>query len=59
MLETDLVEQSNPDDLPEQSQHQVRRPLGQIVGVDVDNVAANTLGRGQGQGEVLVPAKYK
>ena len=45
-----------PDDLPEEAQHEVRRALGQVVGVDVDDVAPDALGRGEGQREVLVPA---
>ena len=32
----------------------MRRPLGQVIGVDVDDVAADALGGGEGQGEVLV-----
>ena len=34
----------------------MRRALGQVVGVDVDDVAADALGRGERQREVLVPA---
>ena len=37
----------------------MRRALGQVVGVDVDDVAADALGRGEGQREVLVPASYR
>jgi hypothetical protein len=30
-------------------------PLGEVIGVDIDYVAADRLGRGEGQGQVLVP----
>lgn len=43
-----------PDDLPEESEHEVRFALGQVVGVDVDDVAADGLRRRQRQGEVLM-----
>ena len=31
----------------------------QIVGVNVDKVAADTLSRGEGQCQVLVPARWR
>ena len=55
LLQADLVEEADPDDLPEQPQDQVWCPLGQVIGVDVDNVAADALGGREGQGQVLVP----
>ena len=33
----------------------MRRALGEVIGVDIDYVAADGLGRGQGQGQVLMP----
>ena len=44
LLQADLVEQPDPDDLPEQSKDQVRGPLGQVVGVNVDDGTTNGLG---------------
>ena len=37
------------------TQDKVRRALGEVIGVDIDYVAADGLGRGQGQGQVLMP----
>ena len=42
-----------PDDLPEEPKHQVLLALDQIVSVDVDDVAADGLGRVEGEGQVL------
>ena len=54
VLEGDLVEQADTDDLPEEAEHEVGRALGQVVRVDVDDVAADGLGRGEGERQVLV-----
>ena len=44
LLEADLVKEADPDDLPEQSKNKVGRALDQVIGVDVDDVAADALG---------------
>ena len=43
-----------PDDLPEQTKHQVRLAGVEVVGADVDDVAADGARRVQGQCQVLV-----
>ena len=44
LLEADLVKEADPDDLPEQPKNKVGRALDQVIGVDVDDVAADALG---------------
>ena len=53
LVQADLVEQAYPDDLPQEAQDQVLLALDQVVGVDVDHVAADGLGRVEGEGQVL------
>lgn len=48
-----MAKQTDADDLPEKTQHQMWLALGQIVGIDVYDVASNRLGGNQGQGQVL------
>lgn len=43
-----------PDDLPQETEDEVRLALGQVVSVDVDDVAADRLRRVQGKRQVLV-----
>jgi len=52
-VQSDVAEQTDADDLPEETQHQMRLALGQIVGIDVHNVATDSLGGNQGQGQIL------
>lgn len=47
-----VSKQSNLDNLPEESKHQVRFSLPQILGSDIDNLAAD--GRGWIQSEVQI-----
>ena len=56
LLEADLVKQADPDNLPQQPEHEVGRALDQVVGVNVDDVAADALSRGERQGQVFMPA---
>lgn len=50
----DVGEQPDLDDLPEEAEHQVRFPLHQVRGVDVDHVAADGGGGVQGQVQVFL-----
>lgn len=43
ILQGDLTEQTNSDDLPKESQDQVWRSFGEVVGIDVDDVATDGL----------------
>lgn len=52
-VQSDVTEETDADDLPQQTEHQMRLALGQIVGIDVDNVAANGLRGDQGKRQVL------
>lgn len=54
ILEGDLIKETYTDDLPEQPEHQMRRAFGQVVSVDVDDVAADRLRGGESQRQVLV-----
>jgi hypothetical protein len=49
-----VQEQPDLDDLPEQTQHQVRLALPQVLGSDVHHVAADSRGRVQSQVQVLL-----
>lgn len=46
--------QPDLDDLPEEAEHQVRFPLHQVWGVDVDHVAADGGGGVQGQVQIFL-----
>jgi hypothetical protein len=46
------------DDLPEQSKDEVRPSLHDVLGSDVDDVAADGAGRVEGQSLVLLHREY-
>lgn len=52
-VQGDVAEEADADDLPEEAQDQMGLALGQVVGVDVDDVAADGLGGDQGEGQIL------
>ena len=45
---------THADDLPEEAEDEMGFAFGEVVGVDVDDVAADRLGRIEGQRQVLV-----
>lgn len=57
LAELDVGEQPDLDDLPEQTQDQVLPALLQVLGPDVDHVAADGGGGVQGQVQVLLRAR--
>jgi len=49
----DFAEETDLDDLPDQTQHQVRGTINKILATNVDDVAANSFGRVDGDLLVL------
>ena len=53
-MKVDLSKKTDADNLPDNAKDQCGRSLDEIIGANVDNVAANGLGRVDGERVILV-----